>query len=89
MRNSNRKKSVLLNATRFFVLALCFTMVFAFVLTSGNIGGINDRIASADTISGRLYAKDVYRSGITPDDYALSAFRTGFESIMRKGSAYK
>lgn len=89
MRNSNRKKSVLLNATRLFVLALCFTMVFAFALTSGNIGGINDRIASADAISGRLYAKDVYRSGITPDDYALSAFRTGFESIMRKGSAYK
>lgn len=40
MRNSNRKKSVLLNATRFFVLALCFTMVFAFALTSGNIGGV-------------------------------------------------
>lgn len=40
MRNSNRKKSVLLNATRLFVLALCFTMVFAFALTSGNIGGV-------------------------------------------------
>lgn len=89
MRNSNRKKSVLLNATRLFVLALCFTMVFAFALTNETVNGINDRIASADAISGRLYAKDVYRSGITPDDYALSAFRTGFESIMRKGSAYK
>lgn len=40
MRNSNRKKSVLLNATRFFVLALCFTMVFAFALTSETVSGI-------------------------------------------------
>ena len=40
MRKCNSKKGVLLNATKFFVLALCFTMVFAFALTSGNIGGI-------------------------------------------------
>ena len=40
MRKCNSKKGVLLNATKFFVLALCFTMVFAFALTSGNIGGV-------------------------------------------------
>lgn len=46
MRNSNKKKSVLLNATRLFVLALCFTMVFAFALTSGNIGGVASAVES-------------------------------------------
>ena len=40
MRKCNSKKGVLLNATKFFVLALCFVMALAFALTSETVSGI-------------------------------------------------
>lgn len=76
MRNSNRKKSVLLNATRFFVLALCFTMVFAFALTSGGINGI----ASAERIESEKPGDAVFGSAspIKGDHGELTGVNFGY-----------
>lgn len=76
MRNSNRKKSVLLNATRFFVLALCFTMVFAFALTSGGINGI----ASAERIFSEKDGDAIFGSAspIKGDNGELTGVNFGY-----------
>lgn len=76
MRNSNRKKSVLLNATRLFVLALCFTMVFAFALTSGGINGI----ASAERIESEKPGDAVFGSAspIKGDHGELTGVNFGY-----------
>lgn len=77
MRNSNRKKSVLLNATRFFVLALCFTMVFAFALTSETVS----EIASAYDVTRQDKADDAtlgYANPMKGDSGEMTGVNFGY-----------
>ncbi len=91
MRNGNKTRQ-LLSLARIFVLALCFTLVFAVAISVTPDGYFNSAKAlnpDGDT-SGlvRVYQKDAYLNTSTlvnPDDYALSAFKTDFESIMGYG----
>ena len=91
MRNGNQSRQ-LLSLARIFVLALCFTLVFAVAISVIPDGYFNSAKAlnpDGDT-SGlvRVYQKDAYLNASTlvnPDDYALSAFKTDFESIMGYG----
>lgn len=91
MRNGNQSRQ-LLSLARIFVLALCFTLVFAVAISVTPDGYFNSAKAlnpDGDT-SGlvRVYQNDAYLNTSTlvnPDDYALSAFKTDFESIMGYG----
>lgn len=90
MRNGNKTRQ-LLSLARIFVLALCFTLVFAVAISVTPDGYFDSAKAlnadSSDT-NVRVYQKDGYLNASTlvnPDDYALSAFKTDFESIMGYG----
>lgn len=91
MRNGNKTRQ-LLSLARIFVLALCFTLVFAVAISVTPDGYFNSAKAlnpdgdTSDLV--RVYQKDAYLNTSTlvnPDDYALSAFKTDFESIMGYG----
>lgn len=90
MRNGNKTRQ-LLSLARIFVLALCFTLVFAVAISVTPDGYFDSAKAlnadSSDT-NVRVYQKDGYENATTyvvPDNYQLSAFNTDFESIMGYG----